>query len=319
MNFHRQEFSIFRDTKSKRVGTSSLALVLFIAQVTPSFATIDNTATVNGTYGLGAVTATSLQVTVPVVLADPKFTISKSAGAPTIAFGSDPLITDAGDKITFTYTITNTGNVTLTNVAPTDVGPKFNTIAGTGLPMTFSPAPVTLTPTGPSSSQIFTSTYTLTALDAYRAAGVSAGVSNTASAVASPPTGPVINPVSNATATTTIVAGPKLSIIKDKVLDDVNGTVPGRAEVGEYIDYTYAVTNIGNVAISNISITDFHEGADLPALTVKNEALTTIGPMTGSVDATTPLNNGIWTTIQAGATVTFTYHHLVTQAEVDGG
>ena len=50
-----------------------------------------------------------------------------------------------------------------------------------------------------------------------------------------------------------------------------------------------------------------------------NEVLSTAGPIPGSVDTTTPLNNGVWTTIQPGASVTFTYAHTVTQAEVDGG
>ena len=85
------------------------------------------------------------------------------------------------------------------------------------------------------------------------------------------------------------------------------------------INYTYVVSNTGNVAISGISITDLHEAVNLPAGTVKNEVLSTAGPIPGSVDTTTPLNNGVWTTIQPGASVTFTYAHTVTQAEVDGG
>jgi uncharacterized repeat protein (TIGR01451 family) len=311
-----KEFSIFRDSRSRRVGASTLALVLFVSQVTPAFATIDNTATVNGTYGAGSVTATSALVTVPVVIAAPALTISKSAGAPTIALGADNGITDSGDTITYTYTVKNTGNITLTNVAPTDPGPTFNAIAGTGALGAFSPAPVTL---APNAQQIFTATYTLSTLDADRGAGISGGVSNTASATGKTPANATVTPVTPATATTTIVAGPKLTVAKTKVLDDTNGSVAGRAEVGEFIDYTYDVQNTGNVAISNISITDFHEGANLAVGTVKNETLFIAGPIAGSVDSTVPLNNGVWTTIQPGATVRFTYHHLVTQAEVDGG
>jgi large repetitive protein len=310
------EFSIRRNKLFRRVGASTTALLVFVAQVTPALATIDNTATVNGTYGASAVTASSALVTVPVVVAAPALTVSKSAGLPTTSAGTDTTITDASDTITYTYTVKNTGNISLTAVAPTDSGPTFNSIAGTGTMSAFTPAPVAL---APGATQVFTATYTLTALDTYRGAGIAGGVSNTASATGKTPANATVTPVTPSTATTTIAAGPKLVVNKTKVLDDTNGTVAGKAEVGEFIDYTYTVSNTGNVAIQNISITDLHEGANLAAGTVKNETLTTPGPMSGSVDTTSPVNNGIWTTIQPGATVTFTYHHLVTQAEVDAG
>jgi uncharacterized repeat protein (TIGR01451 family) len=313
------EFSIKRNKLFRRVGASTTALMVFVAQVTPALATIDNTATVNGTYGASAVTATSGLVQVPVVTAAPALTVTKSAGLPTIASGTDATITDANDTISFTYTVKNTGNTTLTQVAPTDVGPTFNSIAGTGTLSAFASTPAGPITLAPGATQVFTATYTLTALDTYRGAGIAGGVSNTASATGKTPANVTVTPITPSTATTTIAAGPKLAVTKTKVLDDTNGTVATKAEVGEYIDYTYTVANTGNVAVSNISITDLHEGANLAAGTVKNETLTTPGPMSGSVDTTTPVNNGIWTTIQAGATVTFTYHHLVTQAEVDGG
>ncbi len=314
------DFNIRKNKLLRRFSASTTALMVFAAQVTPALATIDNTATVNGTYGVSPVTASSSLVQVPVVTAAGALTVTKSAALPTTANGTDPLIVDGNggtpDTITYTYTVKNTGNVTLTAVAPTDAGPTFNSIAGTGTLGAFSPAPVTL---APNATQVFTATYSLSVLDVYRGAGIANGVSNTASATGKTPGNVTITPITPATATTTIAAAPKLAVVKTKVLDDTNGTVAGKAEVGEFIDYTYAVTNTGNVAISGISITDLHEGANLAAGTVKNETLTTAGPMAGSVDTTSPLNNGIWTTIQPGATVTFTYHHLVTQAEVDGG
>jgi uncharacterized repeat protein (TIGR01451 family) len=314
------DFNFRKHRTLKRFSASTTALILFAAQVTPALATIDNTATVNGTYSGNPVTATSLPVNVPVVTPAPALTVTKSAALPTIANGTDPLISDGNgatpDTITYTYTVKNTGNVTLTAVAPTDVGPTFNGTAGTGTMGAFAPAPVTL---APNATQVFTATYSMSVIDVYRGAGIASGVANTASATGKTPGNVTVTPITPATATTTIAAGPKIAILKTKVLDDTNGTVAGKAEVGEFIDYTYAVTNTGNVAITGISITDLHEGSNLAAGTVKNETLTTAGPMPGSVDTTSPLNNGVWTTIQAGATVTFTYHHLVTQAEVDGG
>lgn len=312
------DFNIRKHKLFKRVGASTTALMVFAAQVTPALATIDNTATVNGTYGASPVTATSGLVTVPVVVAAPTMTVVKAVTAgPTIAAGSDATIADAGDTITYSYTVKNTGNVTLTNVTPNDTGPTFNAIAATGTLGAYTPAAGSVT-LAPNATQVFTATFTMSQLDVYRGAGVTGGVANSATASGKPPTGPTITSPSSSS-TTTVPAGPKLAVLKTRVLDDTNGTVAGRAEAGEFIAYTYAVTNSGNVAISGISITDLHEGANLPAGTVKNETLTTAGPIPGSVDSTTPLNNGIWTTIQPGATVTFTYNHLVTQTEVDGG
>lgn len=318
MKDHPIPNSTIRKNKTlRRFGASTTALMVFAAQVTPALATIDNTATVNGTYGASPVTASSALVTVPVAPAVSTMTMAKTAALPTTSGGADTTIVDAGDTILYTYVVKNTGNVTLTSVGLTDTGPKFNLIAGTGTFGAYSPALGSVT-LAPGISQTFTATYTLTALDVYRGAGIAGGVSNSATANGTTPALATTTSPSNA-ATTTIAAGPKLSVNKTRVLDDTVGTVAGKAEVGETINYTYAVTNTGNVAISGISITDFHEGANFPAGTVKNETLTTAGPVSGSVDTTTPLNNGIWTTIQPGATVTFTYSHLVTQAEVDGG
>jgi uncharacterized repeat protein (TIGR01451 family) len=309
------EFLNPRDSRTKRIGASALALTLFVSQVTPAFATIDNSAIVSGTYGASTTTYGPSTATVNVAPAVGTLTITKAAGSPTIAAG-DATITDVGDTILYTYTVKNTGNVTLTAVTPVDAGPTFNGFAGTGSLGTFAPASVTL---APGITQIFTATYTLSNVDAYHGAGVSAGVANSANATGKTPALVTVNTTVPGTATTTIVAGPKLSVSKVAVLDDTNGTVATKAEVGEYIDYTYTVANIGNVAMTNIKITDTHEGAALPAGTVKNETLTVVGPIPGSVDELIPVNNGTWVTLQPGATVRFTYHHLVTQAEVDGG
>lgn len=302
-------------TKSKRIGASSLALVLFLSQVAPTFATIDNSAMVSGTYGASTTTYGPSTRSVAVVPAAGALTMVKSAAAPTIAAG-DATIVDVGDTIAYTYFVRNTGNVTLNNVLPVDTGPTFRGFAAANSLGAFSPSgPISL---APGATQTFTATYTLANIDAYRAAAFTNGVSNTARATGQTVQLVTVNSL-NSTATTTIPAGPKLSVSKVAVLDDSNGTVATRAELGEFIDYTYTVTNTGNVPMTNIAINDTHEGALLAAGIVKNETLTVPGPIAGSVDEAAPLNNGVWVTLQPGATITFSYHHLVTQAEVDGG
>ena len=269
---------------------------------------------VSGTYGASTTTYGPSTQSVDVVPANGVLTMLKTAAAPTTAAG-DSSIVDVGDTIVYTYVVTNTGNVTLNNVTPVDTGPKFNSLVASNSLGTFSPSPLTL---APGAAQTFTATYTLSNLDAYHAAAIIAGVSNTSHATGQTVLLATVNST-DSTATTTIPAGPKLSVNKVAVLDDGNGSIATKAEVGEYIDYTYTVANIGNVPMTDISINDTHEGSLLTAGTVKNETLITDGPYGVSTDTTTVLNDGVWSTLQPGATITFTYHHLVTQAEVDGG
>jgi uncharacterized repeat protein (TIGR01451 family) len=299
----------------KAARVSGLAALMAAGSISPAYAAIDNTATASGTYGASTTTSGGSSVSIPVVPAAGSLTVSKSAAAPTVSGGSDNAITDAGDTITYTYAVTNTGNVSLSGVTPVDAGPTFNGTAGTGTLGSFTLASGTL-PLAPGASATFTADYTMSALDIYRAAGVTDAVANSATVTGTAPGGATITSPPD-TATATITAGPQLSITKAGTLDDTNGTVAGQAEVGETITYLYTVLNTGNVALTDVSINDTHEGAVLPASSFTGEALVTEGPLgtPASTDATA--NDGVWSLLQPGATITVTYVHTVTQAEVD--
>ncbi|WP_011579396.1 MULTISPECIES: DUF6923 family protein [Chelativorans] len=86
----------------------------------------------------------------------------------------------AGDKILYTFTVTNTGNVPLAEVTPVDEGPTFNGMKGTGALSPFTPAPLTL---NPGRSQVFQATYTLSQTDIDNGAGIEDGVRNMAIAM----------------------------------------------------------------------------------------------------------------------------------------
>jgi large repetitive protein len=306
--------------RARNLSTSLLAGSFVLAQVTPSLATIDNTANAVGTYGGSTANYGSSTQNVPVAAPVPALTITKAASVPTVANGTDNTIVDASDTITYTYTVKNTGNVTMTGVVPTDPGPTFNSFAGTGSLGAYSPATATL---APGAQQIFTATYTLSQLDADHGAGIASGVSNTAGATGTTPAAVVYNipPAGKFTATTTIPAGPKLTMAKVAVLTDSNAN--GKADLGETITYTYTVANTGNVPMTNVTVNDMHGtpavAVPLGAGGITSETLTVPGPLGAAASADTTANNGIWSTLAPGATVTFTWTHIVTQAEIDHG
>jgi uncharacterized repeat protein (TIGR01451 family) len=140
-----------------------------------------------------------------------------------------------GTKVTYSYLVTNTGNVALTNVRPVDTA-----FSGTGTP------PVITCPSGtldPGQQMTCTGTYRLTKAD------INAGkVTNTAVARGTPPSGP---PVTSApsTATVTIPPSPGITIKKS--------AWPRKyARAGIAIHYKLLVTNTGNETLTGVKVND---------------------------------------------------------------
>jgi uncharacterized repeat protein (TIGR01451 family) len=218
-------------------------------------------------------------------------------------------------------------------VLPIDAGPKFNGIAGTATLGAFIPTtpgttlPVTL---APGATQTYTALYTLSALDVDRAAAIVNGVTNFATATGKTPALVTATTDTTPTVNVTIAAGPRLQMTKSFALATSGGspitpnTTP--VNVGDVVTYTYKVKNIGNVPMTNVQFSDVHAGTTFTsAVSMLNETilpgddgpLATATPSVPSSDATS--SNGIWSTLQPGATVTFTWTHAVTQAEFDAG
>ena len=110
---------------------------------------------------------------------------------------------------------------------------------------------------------------------------------------------------------------PNLSIVKSYA----TATTP--VVVGQTITYTYVISNIGNVPVTNVQVKDMH---GTPAVQIANgaggvtsETLSTLGPLGAGASPDATANNGIWSTLAPGASVTLTYTHTVTQAEIDHG
>ncbi len=206
-------------------------------------------------------------------------------------------VTDAGDTVTYTFTVTNTGNVTLTNVVVTD---PLVTVTGSPIP---SLAP------GVSDAVSFTASYLLTQAD------VDAGfIENTAIVTGDDPSGNPVTDISDAGDETVatpdgsgapgtldptddptvqlLTPAPKVSLIKT-VTGVTDTNADGVTDAGDTVTYAFTVTNTGNVTLTNVVVTD-------PLVTVTGSPIPSLAP--GVSDA-----------------VSFTASYLLTQADVDAG
>jgi hypothetical protein len=286
-------------------GTQTCTATYNTTAADASAASVVNAATA-GVGTIGQSFATRLQSnsdTETVIRETPAIKLSKRSGTPTTAAGAIATLTDAGDTITYSYRVNNTGNVPIENVTITDPGPTFDGNAGTGVLSAFSPASATIPVSG---SQVFTAKYTLGQLDVDNAFGVTNGVNNTANSTGNSAGG--VSATSNdSTAQTTITGGANITVTKT-ASDGTN--VPA----GVTVTYTYVVTNTGNQTVNNIDLVDAHNGSG-PAPLPTNETLTTDVGITGdSIDSSV---NGVWDSLAPGDQVTCTANYVVTQSDVD--
>jgi uncharacterized repeat protein (TIGR01451 family) len=197
---------------------------------------ISNTGTASGTPPTGSpVTATS-SLTIPASAA-PEVSVVKSAS---VSNYSAP-----GTPITYSYLVTNTGNLDLTAVLVTDPQPGLSAVSCPSATL------------APAASETCTATYTTTQAD------VDAGsLSNIGTASGTPPTGPAVTATSSLTIAAIVTA--TLSLTK-------SASVTSYSVPGTLITYSYLVTNTGNVTLSAISVTDPHIG--LSAISCPNSSL----------------------------------------------
>lgn len=155
----------------------------------------------------------------------------------------------AGDVVTYTFTVTNTGQAPLTNIVVTDPLVGLSAI-------TFGTWPGTVGTLTAGQSVTATATYTLKQSD------VDAGsIANTASVTADDNDGGV-KPLGSSNRVTPLASSPGISVTKAGALP--SGST-GR--VGDRITYTFTFTNTGNVTLANASLVDPLPGLSPPVVT----------------------------------------------------
>ncbi len=165
---------------------------------------------------------------------------------PTVEDPAGDGVNNEGDKLVYNFVVTNTGNVPLTNIVITDAK---GVLTGTR---------TTPLDPGDSDSTIFKLTYTLVTADI-----VAGSVTNTADVVGLSPTlvpardksddasilqnDPTVTPLAN-------VIAPAIAMTKTYTIADTNSN--GITDAGDTINFTFNVTNTGNVRLNNIVVTD---------------------------------------------------------------
>jgi gliding motility-associated-like protein/uncharacterized repeat protein (TIGR01451 family) len=197
-------------------GTSTSVTATFLVSLAEKDAgVVNNTATVTGVSPKG----TSKDATDTEVVTIPEL--------PSVTLDKTGVLSADGNTITYTFKITNTGNVTLNNVLLSD--PKITTAYSPLVPPTMA--------AGTNTS--VTATYLVSLAE--KDAGV---VNNTATVTGVSPKG-----TSKDATDTEVVTIPELpSVTLDKT-----GVL---SEDGNTITYTFKITNTGNVTLNNVLLSD---------------------------------------------------------------
>ncbi|MFT4187898.1 MAG: LPXTG cell wall anchor domain-containing protein [Aeromicrobium sp.] len=207
---------------------------------------------------------------------DPKLAIEKANDV------ADDATVDVGDVVAYTFTVTNTGNTTMTDVQVADPMPGLSALD-----------PASVASLAPGEEAEFTATYTVDEDDV-----VTGEVVNTATASGLSPIDDVRRTSDPDSSTaTTADADPRLVLDKtDALTTDANDN--GQADVDDVVTYTFTVTNEGNLTVSGVTVDDPMEG------------LSAITPVAPAVDPVT---------LEPGGEAEFTATYTVTQADLDAG
>ncbi|HEU5223485.1 MAG TPA: hypothetical protein VFU07_07365 [Candidatus Lumbricidophila sp.] len=194
--------------------------------------------------------------------------------------------TDAGDTVSYTFAVLNTGSVTLANVTVVDPMLQARGIA-------ISCDTTTLAPGATATCSAATG-YVITQamMD-----GSEAALTNTASATATDPDGATVTTGSASSASTSFTQEGALTLTKHAVVHDLNGN--SRTDAGDTVTYTFDVVNSGTLTIDTISVSDpMLNGQSIAvscvATTLAPEATTTCSATSdyritqGTIDAADP-------------------------------
>ncbi|KRG71971.1 DUF7507 domain-containing protein [Pseudoxanthomonas dokdonensis] len=214
--------------------------------------TVTNSATAQGTPPGSSRISSDPDTAVVTLDRQPSLQLTKTADPPTTAQGALPSVTDAGDTITYSFSVQNTGNVTLRTITVAETLPLSSGLTCT--PNTLEPG---------QTANCGSASYTLTQADIDN--GV---VTNNATAQGLDPTDAT---VTDDDSVETDIA-PVSTLILDKTVSPATVTA-----AGQQVTYSFAVTNGGNVTVSALTINEVSFSGTGGALAITCPA-TTLAP-----------------------------------------
>ena len=274
--------------------SASFTATYTVTQADLDHGSINDSATATGTPPTGPSVTSPPSTATVTATQSPALTITKSA-APTS-------VSAVGQTVTYTFAVTNTGNVDLSGVHVTDTQqpPAGGLASGPTCQSLSSPTGTcsgSSTSLAPGQVATFTATYIVTQADLDHGS-----IHDSATATGTPPTGPSVTSPP-ATATVTATQSPALSIVKSASPASVSA-------VGQTVTYTFAVTNTGNVDLTGVSVADTQQP---PAGGLAS------GPTCQSLSSPTGTCSGSSTSLAPGQVATFTATYIVTQADLNHG
>ena len=250
-----------------------------------SYVTIDNgartiTATLNSTNFGAVCTVINGQGT-------PQLTLNKTANV-----GS---VDNVGDSISYTIAVSNSGDVTLTNVAVMDpLGTVVCPTSGTNIIATMIVG----------ATENCTLNYAAMQADFDGNGGGDGDIDNTATAATTYGTA---NVSASASTAVTLVLNASIEVTKVSL-------TPGPVNVDDVITYKYRVKNTGNRTLSAVGVTDAHTAYGEVPVPGSEVIFADVAPLLDSADGG---SDGVWDTLRAQDTVEFTGTYTVLQADID--
>ncbi|WP_179367693.1 DUF7507 domain-containing protein, partial [Winogradskyella forsetii] len=250
--------------------------------------------------------------TVVIIVQNPELSIIKESS---LNVGTDGVV-NVGDVITYTYTVTNTGDVTIYDVS---VNESITNFTGTGILPTPTYVSGGTDEDGEADDQdmivgndsiIYTSSYAITQAD------INAGmVTNQATADGTDTNGDPVTDDSDDPADATsdddstdtlLPEDPSVEAVKTVAI--TNDVAPTGASLGDTMTYTIMVTNTGNVVLDGVGIIDTFTDADGNPLTLLT------GPTFVSADQGSTEGD-----LLVGEVATYTATYVIGQDAVDAG